>query len=442
MRGFEIADEPGGLELEIMNWLESQGAVVPELVARRSDIAAGMSYVLPELLNEYELPEDPGDCLMLTALGLRWHEAQTEAELGFVHDVAAALQDNTAEGVDASTALVVYDLFTDAPLSAALKQAVDEGMLAASKERLQITPDTEDAYDIRVLQLTLADEAKPFERLQPPAGSAPVALSDILDWQEGLEERRHTFVAAMGNVALLEAARAWVEPINGVETICLSEPTAKILLGYAPVDKSAVRAAQALLEHEYAHTQGGSRSYDGRLGKNVEELRAEHFAKHNGGYADVKLFFESYSLITGHWLDKQFDSSPKGGTAFEVSAAIARHVGLGLMLEIVLCDPEHYAKYDTSPAVQAVRTRLGGPAGVLRRIFEMHGRSEQTATLPEDQRRAAIKRQLTEKAGILFDDYQQRIIAAGRAVNVGPANTAMLDMMAEDFVYSITGEAD
>jgi hypothetical protein len=377
--------------------------IIPEMSEKKLQIAQEGRWLIDRLDVPSEFFEDKARGLVFSSIASRYAESRTiegkeaqKKEDEFLATAAVALVSNfkkpNNEKVQAEDAhkLAVYDKYTDNKLSQEIAEAINNGLLSDVQERMGITEENEDPYEVRVLTLDNEDgsnsyglvapivewdENKSFEENRQAMNENDIERSLIREQQQGLTERGKDFNSELGEDEGLQLAQAWVTKLNGKTLLCISMPLAEKLLDPALTDNAKFytedeRARDmALLEHEYVHTQGGM-NLDGELafGIGAEELRAEHFSGNKHGYMDIKGFFTDLSLVTGFDMREVFNEMPKGGEAYYSYAFLARELGLNSMLEIMSIAPRNYCEDPDKPQTR-MNQYLGGFDGVTERVL-------------------------------------------------------------------------
>lgn len=287
---------------------------------------------------------------------------------------------------DGPERVAAYDKFTDQELTKQVEVAIKSGLLDGVRQRLGVTDDNEDPYEIRVLDL--GDESS-LMGLQP---SVPQDMSDSNAWaiyekdNEAYEAYKTTMLANLDSFAVDSGIggripAAWNVQVDGKTVLCLPSPTAKMILDGNAIksrwytrretegDNSYESDLFALVEHEYAHTQGGV-ALDRNVfyGITAEEFRVENASGNKHGYRDAKIFMRQVAVLTGFDATEYFDNNVKGGGGhfFQDMASV---VGIDAMLEIALVPPSTYIE-DTRKMHQSVNEHLGGYNGVLTRLYD------------------------------------------------------------------------
>ena len=283
----------------------------------------------------------------------------------------------------------VYSRFTNKQVTADLQKAIDNGLFAEVRQRLGIAgKEDEDPYVLHVLNVGTKDVLhgmNPASNIIGLTGDAlREELSDVKAYEgyaAGLAANTKDFLQQTGRT---ELAMAWAIELDGVRHLCVALPTAEKLLytdqrrssHYRPEDHER---EQAILEHEYAHTQGESLIPDHNIyyGISFEEVRAEQMSGNKHGYEDAKGFvYIDLQLMTSVDYKATITGSPRGGSASKFYVALAQRIGLQQTLEVALVVPEKYLE-DTRPMQQQVNAYLGGYNGVLKRMYETASPSRQ-----------------------------------------------------------------
>lgn len=403
--------------------------IVPEIQARPEIMEAGK-----ELVSEFDIKpslfEDRGRSVVFTGIASRWAEVREKTDESsykekvflantialLAHEHSDALQPAHEaikaedEHVDAETAHRVYEKYTDKQLSEAVKNKIAEGFLNTTKQKLGITPENEDEYDLRVL--SIGDDAQTYGLDAPaidyslpfnhPNYVAAVQLADgVKDWKRGLEARSKQFANELGLESVF--APAWVTDIKGKRTLCITSALAEKVLDPDVIENTNwynedyLERDLAILAHEYTHTQGGIiLDNEVTFGINIEELRAEHFSGNKQGYQDIKGFFADYRALTGEDVASEFGARVKGGTAAEVYGLIANRIGLSKMVELILASPNNYVNEQTNSYRKEVHAYIGGFDGVEKSILEAEIKAGNGAEI--EQRITSSARRILEIA--------------------------------------------
>jgi hypothetical protein len=403
--------------------LEAQCAVLPEVKANQESIARRGA----ELINEFGLlPEffaDSARVLFFTAIANRYSKLEDQKsgmgvgeytkEKEFIADATVLLAQSKSthfaehkglidanDTVDPAREAKIYDKYTNVQVSQELKQAIDNGLLDEVKQRLGITTENEDAFDIKVLNIandngmitygmypTMPDDLNDKVWNDPAWVDHNNTVSVFKAYEKGLKDNYSNFYADLDRTGSLPTA--WVSSNISKTTLCMPLPFAeKILYKDQPRSKYYTEADQqrdfAALEHEYTHTQGGL-----NLDKNVffgiafEERRAELFSKDKLGYMDIKGSINDASMITGMKFVGIMKDVVKGGTAEQFYQTIAAEIGLDSMLELALAPPSAYV--DSPRRLQAeIAEYLGGVDGVSQRLAERAAQSGKKNILVEN----------------------------------------------------------
>lgn len=398
-------------------------AFVPEVAEKQASIERSGREVIDTFGLKPELFEDPARSLVFTTIADRWSQLPTEqedneaarSERHFLTDAvtllgseysdslaAVAHEHNTQEdGVDDATALKVYERYTDPTLTKEMKAAIDDGMLSQVKERLGITEDNEEPYELRVLSIdskgstghglvasTLDWENLPkdYKESRSIINAHEKERQDVKDYHDGLQARALEMAKEMGTEELF--APAWVDHRkDGSKILCISMPLAEKLLDPGLTKNAKYYTEEdwgrdfAILEHEYTHSQGGMNiDASVKFGINLEELRAEHFSGNKQGYQDIKGLFLDTWVASGFDVKEMFDKLPKGGTQTEIYAAMANHLGLRNTLDMLLAAPRNYIQSQSDVFQVEAFNYIDGYDGPISRIIEDEaaaGRGEQ-----------------------------------------------------------------
>ena len=165
--------------------------------------------------------------------------------------------------------------------------------------------------------------------------------------------------------------------IKGRPTLVVTSPIAETIINTS-LRESNLRhlstylpTALASLEHEYTHAQGGVNQESGSIiGVSLEEVRAEAFSGDKLGYKGAKDFVLGYWAITGRDLRKDMMSRTKGGTPYELYAAIANDIGLADMMNVALALPKEYRdREDVNAFAKHISAYIGGFDNVLESLY-------------------------------------------------------------------------
>ena len=371
--------------------LAAQAAGLPE-VAEAQETQTGILEAGREIINRYEIQaslfDDEARSLIFTAVANRWVIARSNRsrnpqkardEEAFLLDVltllayehspvlaAAKPQIEKAATLDETRKTAIYEKYTNHQLSREISQAISSGLLDSVKARMGVTATDESAYEVRVLSIDpngrgshgLAPKVIKWEDLPGTHEQKRVALEEQRERREAARQHseylaRHAdeMFAELGEQAPVTAL-AWVTTLadGSRPVLCIMEPHAVKLLHpelttahNTNLDEAAAAYDQAVLEHEYVHTQQ-MLSLDSKplIGINLEELRAEHFSGNKIAYAEVKAFFNDVKIITGFDMVDVLGRRPKGGRNAEVYTDMAAAIGLDGMLEVLLAAPKSY----------------------------------------------------------------------------------------------------
>lgn len=297
----------------------------------------------------------------------------------------------------------VLKKYKSSELTQAVEAKIKDGMLAGVKQRLGITDENEDPYELLVLSIAWQNDrihdginintgivyptpdewSEDFEAAKAKGDEALLTTEHNNDWRQGLLERRKKFLSEIPAPAVNPDAPAFVSHLNGKKYLCITADVAEVI---AYDETSEQRAAGfddddydhllSLIEHEYTHTQGGL-FIDDRLGISLEELRAEWFSGMKNGYEDVKMFFQDIRLITGLALTDVFQKRTKGGNPEAVYGDIASHLGLENLYKVVTALPSTYLEVQSSTLVQGLQGYLGGYEGVAQRLLDIAQENDQ-----------------------------------------------------------------
>lgn len=356
-----------------------------------------------ELIDAFKISPELFDSkihtMLFAAIAKRASETGSDDQAGqeFIADATMLLAlehsdryDQVKDAIDADDddgpeRAAVYDKFTDQELTNQVKEAIANGLLDGVRQRLGITDDNEDLYDVRVLDI--GDESSLLNL--KPSTSPDMSDSDWVTFNKDTEayelyestmrENAASFAGDAGIGGRIPAA--WNVQVDGKTILCLPSPVAKML-----VDRDAIKSPWfsrqehegdgsdesrmlALVEHEYAHTQGGV-ALDRNVfyGITAEELRVEHVSGNRHGYLDAKMFMRQIAVLTGFEATDYFDNNVKGGGE-NFFMDMANVAGLDTMLEVALVPPSAYIE-DTRKMHQSVNGHLDGYNGVLTRLYE------------------------------------------------------------------------
>lgn len=275
-------------------------------------------------------------------------------------------------------------------LTAAIKEKIDDGLLDGVKEKLGITEDNEDPYEVLVLSISedemytnhgidLKVEFPSAEEWDsdPEAAKAKADIAMELSetktqWRNDLIDRRKQFTEEYGSAV----GTAFVTSPNGKTYLCISADVAELLaydqspeLRSESYDEQEHARTLALLEHEYTHTQGIT-VLENHVGISLEELRAELFSGNRHGYQDVKAFFQDIRLITGFSAHDALEARVKGGSAAELYGDIAENVGLDMLYKIITVFPRNYVRDQSSTLLRNLQQATGGYDGITQELYE------------------------------------------------------------------------
>ena len=261
--------------------------------------------------------------------------------------------------------------------------------LDSAKEKMGITNENEDPYELIVLSIAAdedvyhffpADESPETELWEHDYEAAQAMYENAMQddevaagWREGLLKRSEQYKVDSGNDLV---GVAFVEHINGKKYLCMSADTAERIIYKdetmqrdASYTEADYQNEVAILQHEYTHTQGHLQleSYNGVA---LEEYRAEHFSGGKNGYVDVKVFAQDLELVTGFSLRSVLDSRVKGGSPEAVLTDIVQHMGLANMFKVVSMLPQSYENSVSNQFQRGVIKYLGGTDGVIRSLHQ------------------------------------------------------------------------
>lgn len=364
-----------------------------------------------ELISEFgiqpELFDDNAHALMFTSIAQRYGRLEQGKETmdtgaytrdkEFIADAVVLLAGESSNLFDQTKDLIdkdhgipeerkqaVYEKYTDKTLTKELEDAISVGLFDDVKERMGITDENEDEYDVRVL--SLGDEYSSLgvmpgildiegaDDYNSPTFEEYMEDSDAFkQYENDMVKRAQAFREELGAEARVPIA--WVTTIDGKRTLCMPLPFAEKVLykdekraGYYTEDDR--NRDLAIMKHEYVHTQGGINLDNNVLfGIGLEERRAEYFSGDKQGYQEIKGFFQDFRVVTGIDIAEIFDSMPKGGTALDVYTALAERIGLQATLELVMTVPQPYID-DSRPLQQNVEKYFGGPDSLTKKLYE------------------------------------------------------------------------
>jgi hypothetical protein len=266
-----------------------------------------------------------------------------------------------------------------------MKRAIEGGLLTDVRKRLGVTEENEDSYEVRVLDLS--DEYS-LGALEPsfPNDPTPEELAVYQADSAAYEAYKVTMLANFNQFAIDSGVGgrippAWNMQIEGKTVLCLPSPTAKVLLDPSEIksryftrvedegEYSDQGRLQSLIEHEYAHTQGGvALDRESYFGMTSEEYRVENASGNKHGYVDAKIFVRQLEVMTGFNMAEYFDHNGKRASEHFFND-LASVVGLDAMLEIALVPPQAYLEEARQMQLSA-NDYLGGYNGVLTRLHE------------------------------------------------------------------------
>lgn len=287
--------------------------------------------------------------------------------------------EKTTNGLSEVAKKVVYDRFTNWEVTRDLEQAIDSGLLDGVKAKLGITPENEEPYEVRVLNVLDKNglpEAGMFEYpnlmgvdfLSEEGKEGEADIKNYHEYVESLKQKGREFNRQTGRDYM---DLAWVESVEGKMILCLQLPMAeKIVYKNEPTrsskyDEKARAVDIATLEHEYVHTQQSLLpNHDPFLGIGLEEFRAEHYSGNKQGYLDIKhhfLFLNDVARINvKSFFDRFGPERPFSASAFYTE--IAKDVGLDDLLDLVFATPGAYVVTSRKPPAtqQALAEYVGG----------------------------------------------------------------------------------
>ncbi|HTE57450.1 MAG TPA: hypothetical protein VK694_01810 [Verrucomicrobiae bacterium] len=396
--------------------LHGLAAELPELADAEEQISDYGAELITDLGIRPELFEEKAHTVFFAALAQRsagledrrpgMSVADYMAEKEFITDAVLLLARDKSDYYDQTKDLInseedehpneksVYDRYTNVQVSQELQEAIDTGgLLDAVKSRLSITADTEDEFEVRVLNVA-SDyalsgmrpaappelEGKPYNAPEWQAWDADKQAS--AQYHADMKQKGDAFAKELG---FGELGLAWATTIDDKKTLVVPLPVAEKIM-YRNEGRASYYAEDAwerdfaILEHEYTHTQGGLNLDSGVVyGIGAEELRAEHFSGDKNGYMDIKGFFIDLRIVTGLDVKPYFDRQPKGGDAGEFYTMVAQELGLQNTLELALTTPKGYVS-DSRKLQQHAAQHLGGLDGLTERLYnqalEDPGRTE------------------------------------------------------------------
>jgi hypothetical protein len=409
--------------------LQYQCQLVPEIADKSEAISQAGEQLIADYQIQPALFESPERSLVFTMISERAATHQTDqGEADFVKGATTLLADRYSPILDIAEISskispevehAVYEKYTDRELTNRLSEAVENGLLDNVKQRMGITADNEDYYEVRVLN---ADpEGMNSIGLAPGFSDWDDIPGDIHEKQRVAEEESARYDAYLRRVReLAENAQAIEAELSAeslpqafvadmgpedeqVRNLCIMAPLAEKLLAPEKITaeyytEDYAVADRALLEHEYVHTQGGLHlDNDTKFGINLEEVRAEHYSGNHQGYQDAKGFFNDMLVISGTDVVKPFESEPKGGTAMETYTMLAKEFGLRTALEVLMAAPKNYL--ESGPYRQATFEHIGGYDGVLGRILDSKVAAGESL---------AVENRITRKAQMLLEMVDNR----------------------------------
>jgi hypothetical protein len=281
----------------------------------------------------------------------------------------------------------LYDKFTNKEVTAELQTALDDNLLHNVRQRLGVTDENEDPYTLRVINVG-QDSTMYGMRPSLPANHFSLKSDDPLMqaywedmasfklYEKGIQRNTEEFLGSTGKDTI---PVAWVtHGDNGEAALNLPLPTAEKLLHADEIllddnefsNKDYVAEAQATLEHEYAHTQGGLFVNGLSFGIMAEERRAELMSGDKMGYQDAKgLIDVDMAALTGVLAAEYMKAHEKGGNPEEFYPLIAKKLGMQSALEFALVVPDAYMS-DRRPLQKQVNEYLGGINGFEERLYK------------------------------------------------------------------------
>lgn len=314
----------------------------------------------------------------------------------------------TGPSKDETEKMRAYDRYTNREMTQQLQQAIDDGLLDSVKARLEIDTDTEDPYELHVMNVTsehgsLYSFRSEFIEWNDKLDYAENMIvmkqmdedaHDIDQWKRQLKRNSDEFLKLTGETTI---ASAWVETVHGKTVVAIPLPVAeKILDGeeglHSLYDADDYSRDMAILEHEYTHTQNihmPEGSY--AVGSLLEELRAEHFSGNKNGYIDLKLFARDFGVMTGKDLVEYLQ--PKQ-SKYDTYAALANDIGVERMVELSLARSRAYTEHEVNQYNHTIDAYIGGMNGMSIRILE-------DVYAADDENRHAVER----RAGARIDKH-------------------------------------
>lgn len=393
--------------------LEKITSQVPEAAEKIEAIKQAGDHLIDEFEIQPDLFEDDGKAMVFTAIAERWSRVDEAADPQTADGERAFLADNIAllayehspklaplkEKIEAEGCnltpqqeLAVFDKYTNQKLGADLQAAINGGLLDEVKSRLGITPETEDAYDVRVLNvdkdgMNSNGVTLPFTVWEDIPGDHAAKSAVFAEQSEAYDKLQAEQKAYQDDAVAMaaelglnsELPTAWVTKLGEDErvTLCLSAPLVQKILDPELTRHSSYYGADdrsrdiAMLEHEYTHTQGnlnvGRHTW---FGINLEELRAEAFSGDKTGYQDIKGFFNDTAIVSGLRVTDAITSKPKGGTQPEIFGELANQFGLSGMLEILSAAPRSYINDQSNVYQRAIHEYTGGYDGVTQGLVD------------------------------------------------------------------------
>ncbi len=314
-----------------------------------------------------------GDAVTLLALDKSDHFESTK-ELIDSDEVASSNVDRTN----------VYERFTNKEVSAELREAIDQkGLLDGVRLRLGITPDNEDSFEVRVLNIgsditafgmmpIISDELSSKNYNDPAWAEHFADFEAYKTWEAGFVKNGDRFKSELNMEGSIPMA--WMTVIDGKKTLNIPIAFAEKMLHKDDVvnhqyDEAENARDVAVLEHEYTHTQGGLiLDNDVYFGTPFEERRAEWFSNDRQGYQDIKGFFLDFIHVTGVNIFKMLEAHPKGGEASEFYTELASKIGLQRVLEVAIMPPRAYVD-DTRQIQKHVAENLGSFDNITKALY-------------------------------------------------------------------------
>ncbi len=445
--------EHGETEKAFFEDIDKWGGAIPELGERKDQAKEAGAEIIADFDIQPSLFEDSGRSIVFAALADRYGQLQSGesrrsskvAEKEVIADAVFLLAKDHFDGFDEIKAelqeeenpgqlseqrrVEVYDKYTDRRMTTELTQSIENGLLVGVRERLGVTEDNEDPFNVRVLSILPGNEDIGLE-------SNDLDWGEIQEWREGLKARQDAMHEELG---MSTSAPAWVTELDGTTTLVVSMPLAEKLL-YPEVTEGAqyykeadARKDLATLEHEYTHTQGGLHvDRDLSFGIALEERRAEYFSGDEHGYRDVKDFFDDLSFASGfevrtHLFDQQ---DLKGGNHEAVFVELANQFGVQGMLEILAALPSPYDVEQSNELRANLQHAWGGMEGASMRVLEAG-----LGAGKEDEIMARVEEFGDKVAGIYYKGHDNDILNYTMNRRGNPAITSLIKSAASRASY-------